>query len=77
MYLVGPVPNRSGIRIHPANFMGDRRLGMRFQLNGCISLGKGLGKLAGQRAVLVSRPTVRRFEQLAAGQLLTLEVTDG
>jgi hypothetical protein len=39
LYLVGPVPARSGIRIHPANLMGDASLGFHSQLNGCISLG--------------------------------------
>lgn len=77
MYLVGPVTGRSGIRIHPANFMGDRSLGFKWQLNGCISLGQRLGRLAGQKALLISRPAVRQFEQHAEGQVFTLEVQNG
>ena len=74
MYLVGPVAGRSGIRIHPANLMGDRSLGLRSQLNGCIALGQRVGHIEGQKAVLISRPAVRKFEQLAAGRTLELEV---
>ena len=35
MYLVESVPGRSGIRIHSANFMGDKSCGMKCQLHGC------------------------------------------
>lgn len=77
MYLIGPVSNRSGIRIHSANFMGDRSLGFKWQLNGCIALGQRLGSLAGQKAVLISRPAIRQFEQRIEGQTFTLEIRNG
>jgi hypothetical protein len=62
MYLLFDVPSRSGIRKHPANFMGDAALKFRCQLNGCIALGEKLGVMGGQRALLVSVPAMRRFE---------------
>lgn len=65
MYLVTKVNGRSGIRIHSANLMGDRRKGFKCHLYGCIALGNRIGTLGGQKAILVSRPAVRRFEKWA------------
>lgn len=74
MYLVDGVPLRSGIRKHPANFMGDAALGFRSQLNGCIALGEKLGWMGGQKALLVSAPAVRRFEKHMGGRPFILEI---
>lgn len=68
LYLVGPVPARSGIRIHPAN--------LARQLNGCVALGEKLGWMDGQKAVLLSAPAVRRVEEYFGGQPFTMEVLD-
>lgn len=62
LYLVVPVPGRSGIRIHPANLMGDKSLGFKCQLNGCIALGLKMGWMDGQKAVLLSAPAVSFLE---------------
>ncbi len=62
LYAVGPVERRAGIRKHPANLMGDRTLGFKSQLNGCIAIGEKLGWISGQKALLLSAPAVRRFE---------------
>jgi len=70
------VPNRSGILIHSSNLMGDRSLGYKAQLLGCISLGERIGFIAGQKALLISRPAVRRFEEVMQHKPFTLEVTD-
>jgi len=74
MYGIEPVPGRAGVRIHSANFMGDSAKGLRCQLNGCISLGERLGKIDGQKAVLLSAPAVRRFVDLMAGETFEIEV---
>lgn len=74
MYLMSKVENRSGIRIHAANFMGDDKKGFRKQLHGCIALGEKLGWLGGQKAILVSRPAVRRFEEIIGGEPFELEI---
>ncbi len=74
MYLVAGVVARSGIRKHPANLMGDAALGYRSQLNGCIALGERLGWLDGQKAVLLSAPAVRRFEEAMQRKPFTLEI---
>ena len=74
MYLVADVVARSGIRKHPANLMGDAALGYKSQLNGCIALGERLGWLDRQKAVLLSAPAVRRFEEDLNRQPFTLEI---
>lgn len=74
MYAIERVPGRAGVRIHSANLMGDRAKGLRCQLNGCIALGERLGKIDGQKAVLLSAPAVRRFEDLMAGKTFEIEV---
>ena len=74
LYLVDSVPSRAGIRFHPANLMGDTLKGMRSQLNGCLALGERLGHIDGQKAVLLSAPAIRRFEDFFAGRTFTLEI---
>lgn len=76
MYLVFEVPRRSGIRKHAANFMGDKSKNYRCQLNGCIALGEKLGVMGGQKALLVSAPALRRFEQHMSLQPFTLQIID-
>lgn len=77
LYLVGPVPGRSGIRKHAANFMGDVTKGLKAQLNGCIALGERLGWIGGQKAVLLSQPAMRRFHNFMGGRPFLLEVING
>lgn len=74
MYLVHPVKGRSGIRIHAANYMGDKSKGFRCHLNGCIALGKRLGTMAGQKAVLLSAPAISEFEAAMDWQPFELEI---
>jgi len=75
LYLVGPVTGRSGIRIHPANLMGQAPE-WKSQLNGCIARGEKLGYIAGQKAVLVSVSAVRRLHEFTAGKPFDLEIRD-
>lgn len=60
-YWVTNVPDRSWILIHSGNVAGDVNKGFRTHVQGCILLGKKLGFLYGQRAVLNSRITVNEF----------------
>ncbi len=73
-YEVLAVPSRAGIRIHSANLMGDATKGLKAQLNGCIALGESRGVMDGQKALLLSRPAVRRFEAILNEQPFTLEI---
>lgn len=76
MYLVGPVTGRTGIRIHPANLMGDPSKGRRSQLNGCIALGEKVGVMDGQRALLISSPAVGKLERHLNREPFELEIVD-
>jgi len=77
MYQILSVPHRTGIRIHSANYMGDRAKGFRSQLYGCISLGTKLGWMDGQKAILSSRPAVSLLETAMNRQSFDLEIVDG
>lgn len=77
MYLVTSVDRRSGIRIHSANFMGDRDKGFKSHLYGCIAMGRSFGTLQGQKAILSSKPAIRQFEEWAGGEPFELEIVDG
>ena len=76
MYLVDSVPSRAGIRIHSANFMGDKSCGLKSQLHGCIALGEKLGVMDGQKAVLLSACAVRKLEAAMARKPFELEIVD-
>lgn len=73
-YEVLDVPNRTGIRIHPANFFGDKSMGYKSQVEGCISLGMRMGFIDGQRAVHLSQKAVQIFEDYMAGEDFILEL---
>jgi hypothetical protein len=77
MYLMLGTHPRAGIRKHSANFMGDRTKGLRSQLYGCIALGERLGWMGGQKALLLSAPAVRRFEDHMERKPFKLEITGG
>ena len=75
MYLITPVRGRSGIRAHSANLMGFNPP-YRKQLNGCIAFGERLGWMDGQKALLLSAPAVRRFEQALNRETFQMEITN-
>lgn len=66
LYLLSPVPDRSGIRIHPAN--------LARQLNGCVALGEKLGWMDGVKAVLLSVSAVRKLEEEMGRKPFNLEI---
>jgi hypothetical protein len=75
-YLLESTAPRVGIRLHPANLMGDSALGLYSQLNGCIAIGEKLGWMSGQKALLLSAPAVRRFETHMNKQPFELEIVN-
>jgi len=77
MYLLLGTSPRAGIRAHSANLMGDKLLGYRAQLNGCIALGERLGWIDRQKALLLSAPAVRRFEAHMSYVSFKLEIAHG
>lgn len=58
------VPGRSAIRIHPANFVGDKDKGFKAQVDGCLTLGMDTWYHNNQWALLRSAEAVRTFENL-------------
>lgn len=77
MYLVDGVNKRTGIRIHSANLAGDKSLGYKSQLSGCIALGEKIGFIEKQRAILLSTTAIRKFEIIMNGQDFVLEIING
>jgi len=73
-YLLEKVNGRSGVCIHSANFMGLPHPPKNKQVNGCIALGEKLGVMDGQKAVLLSKSAVRRFETLMNQKDFILEI---
>lgn len=75
------VEGRTYVLIHGANFAGDVAKGYQSHLNGCIALGKGLGKIKNkfgnyQKAVLTSRTAVREFMDALDNEEFKLIIKD-
>ena len=75
-YWVLKVPDRTYILIHSGNWAGDRALGFKTHVNGCILLGKKMGYLQEQRAVLNSRITIRKFANLMKNKEFKLHIME-
>jgi hypothetical protein len=75
VYGLRNVPGRSNILIHSGNVAGDEARGFRTHVLGCILLGAYFGTIAGQLAVLVSRPTVRALSDAMQQKPFKLEVS--
>ncbi len=76
-YHVIKVPGRLDIEIHPANFCGDRTLGFRCELYGCICLGTSIGPMNGQKAIICSQQGFVRFYADLDGDSFDLEILKG
>ncbi len=74
VYTVSGAEPRTNVLIHSGNFAGDVELGLKSHVQGCILLGKYYGAVEGQRAILLSRPTVRAFMQHMNGEEFNLIV---
>lgn len=73
--LFGTEP-RGNILIHSGNYAGDVGKGYKSHVQGCILLGKYFGTMDGQRAILLSRPTLRAFMDHMRGEPFTLIIED-
>lgn len=76
VYHLQDVPGRTVVEIHPGNVMGDKALGFKSDLNGCLALGMDRGVIDGQKAILNSREALDNFEKITAHQDFTLEIVD-
>ena len=75
-YHVTNVPGRSEIEIHAGNWCGDRQLGKKCDLLGCIALGLGFGELDGQAALLQSKAAIEEFHKQMDREDLQLIIHD-
>lgn len=73
-YNVMRVPNRSAILIHEGNFCGDRKLGYKSNVLGCILVGRALGTIQGQRAVLSSKLAMNDLRKALGKKNFLLEI---
>lgn len=61
VYWVMEVPDRKYILVHAGNWAGDVEKKFKTHTYGCLLTGKYFGLLAGQRAVLLSRITLKNL----------------
>jgi len=74
-YWVRNVPGRKYILFHSGNWAGDREKGLRSHTYGCILVGKYPGGLQGQKAILCSRPTLKKLLNHMNKEPFTLQIT--
>ena len=75
MYGVINVPDRSGIRIHSANYGGAVWMGFKSDLLGCIALGRGFTTdQNGQQIIYGSRDMISKFQAHTGGEKFILEI---
>lgn len=76
-YNVMRVPGRTAILIHEGNFCGDKTKGYLRNVAGCILVGRALGTLRGQRAVLSSKLAMKDLRKAIGEEKFFLEVKKG
>lgn len=79
VFHVTNVPGRSAVLIHSGNFAGDVELGYQSHVEGCVLLGERRGKIQNisgspQKAVLLSKPAIRQFMELAGPDPFLLHI---
>lgn len=77
VYQVMDVPGRSMIEIHVANFGGDKDKGYKAEIEGCIALGRNIGIVQSQLALLSSRYAVMDFHATMREREFKLEIRWG
>lgn len=70
------VPGRSAILIHQGNFCGDVEKGLLTNVQGCILVGRQLGSIQGQQAVLSSRLAMNDLRDILGKSPFTLEIRE-
>lgn len=75
-YNVMEVPGRSAILIHAGNFCGDRSKGYRTNVEGCILVGRSLGTIQGQKAVLSSELAMNDLWELIGENRFSLRIKE-
>jgi len=81
LYHIKNVPHRSFILFHGANFAGDVTKSYQTHLQGCITLGKRVGKSKNkygimQKCVLSSRQAIAEFQDYLNNEPFKLRIKD-
>ena len=75
-YWVKSVPNRSHVLFHSGNWAGNSELDYRTHSLGCILLGRKRGIYLNQRAIFISRITVKNFLREMNGESGILNIEE-
>lgn len=76
VYNITDVSDRSHILFHAGNVAGDIKKKYKTNSWGCILLGKYIGCLNKQKAVLTSRVTLKKFMKILDNQPFELKIVD-
>lgn len=76
VYGVHDVPGRSHILFHAGNVAGNKDLGFKTDVEGCILLGLAPGRLYGQTSVISSKVALKQFMDAMDGRPFELEITE-
>jgi hypothetical protein len=74
VYRLRDVPGRTGILIHAGNYAGDKALGWKSDVEGCILLGMQRSEIKGQAAVLQSRHALHAFVEFMGEKAFRLTI---
>lgn len=73
-YGVENVPKRTDVEIHSGNFCGDVSKGLKSDVIGCLILGRAIGEIGNQKALLSSKDAVHAFQNDLAGEAFNLTI---
>ncbi len=73
-YGIEGVPNRTDVEIHAGNFCGDTSKGLKTDVLGCVILGRAIGEIGNQKALLSSKDALQAFQNDLAGEAFTLTI---
>ena len=73
-YHVQRVPGRDHILFHAANWVGDKALGHKSEVLGCLAPGLSVGVLGGQKAIVSSGAALKALEDHMQRQTFVLAI---
>lgn len=73
-YGIENVPKRTDVEIHAGNFCGDVSQGLKTDVLGCVILGRAIGEIGNQKALLSSRDALQAFQNDLSGEAFTLTI---
>lgn len=76
VYMLTDVQSRTWILTHSGNLAGDVLKGYKTHSHGCVLMGAYHGVLCGQKAVLLSKPTLAKFIKFMNKESFKLVVID-